>query len=303
MPAVLLLAPFLLLEPLLHRGQGKSTEEPNPKKDSPKVAELAAVQVRFTDDSVLKLTLDDRSIRLKTRYGILLVPVATIRFIDFATRIDPAIARQAETAVAKLGSKQFKVREAATAELRELQEKAFPALLKAAQDKDLEVVRRAAKLLEQLRQQVPADKLTIRPNDVIWTVDSRLTGRILGKAIKALTYQFGVVQLKPGHLRSMQYIGVAPDPGNLEGLRDLVGMSFRFKVTGSLTGPIWGNGVYKSDSPLATVAVHANILKAGETGIVRVTLVTPPGGFGAANLNGVISLPYGQWGGAYQVSR
>jgi hypothetical protein len=289
--------------PFLDRGQGKSTEEATPKKAVREMPESAAVQVRFTDDSVLKLTLQDRTIRLKTRYGTLLIPVATIRFIDFATRIDPATARQAETAVVKLGSKQFRVRQAATAELRELREKAYQALLRATRHKDLEVVRRAEALLKQLREQVPADQLTIRPYDMVWTVDSRLTGRIEGEAIKALTYQFGEVQLKPAHLRSLLFIGVAPDPGNLEGLRDLVGQSFRFKVTGSLTGPLYGNGVYTAHSPLATVAVHAGILKAGQTGVVRVIIVTPPGGFGAANLNGVISSPYGPYGGAYQVSR
>jgi hypothetical protein len=301
-PAIILLTPFLLLVPGLDRGQGKSAKERNKKKVGREVLPPVAAEARFTDESVLKLILRDKVIRLNTAYGQLRVPAGNIRHIDFATRIPPSVARRVELTVANLGSPQFKVREAAGTQLLELREAAYPALLKALRHKDPEVVRRAEALLKQLREAIPPDQLAFRKDDVIWTADSRITGRLEGDAIKAYTYQFGEVQLKFGHLRSLQYTAVAPDPGNLQSLRGLVGKTFRFKVTGTTDGSIFGTWVYTSDSPLATVAVHAGALKAGQTGVVRVTILAPPAAFGASAQNGVTSAAYGSFGGAYQVS-
>jgi hypothetical protein len=300
---VLLLAPLLLLLPFLDSGHGKSAEDRSPKKTTREASQPVAVEVRFTDDSILKLTLREKELRLTTRYGQLRVPVSDLRYIDFATRIPDAAARRVEAAVANLGNPQYRVREAAGAELLKLREHAYPALLRAVKHKDPEVARRAEELVKQLREQVPPDQLAFRKDDVVRTVDSRITGRIEGEVIKASTFQFGEVRLKPGHMRSLHYTEVAADPGNLEGLRDLVGKSFRFKVTGATDGPVYGTWVYTSDSALATVAVHAGVLKPGQTGVVRVTLVAPPGGFNGSVQNGVTSSPYGSFGGAYHVSR
>src|SRR5262245_54400552 len=80
--AVLVLVPLLFLAPLLGRGQGKTTEEQSPKKDTRDVGPAPMVEVRFTDDSVLKLTLRHKGLWMTTRYGRLLVPACDIRYID-----------------------------------------------------------------------------------------------------------------------------------------------------------------------------------------------------------------------------
>jgi hypothetical protein len=303
-PAILLLAPFLLLVPLLDGGPGQSAGQRTSKDAAPDAMPPVEAEVRFTDDSVLKLTLRDKGIGMATRYGKLRVPLTTVRYIDFATRIPPTITQRAEAAVAKLGDLQYAVRQAAGAELLELREKAYPALLQALKHKDPEIVRRAETLLKQLHELVPQDQLAFRKDDVVRTVDSRITGRIEGESLKALTFQFGEVQLKLAHMRSLQYTSVDPDPGNVDELRGLIGKTFRFNVTGTLDGRVFGSGVYTSDSPLATAAVHAGVLKAGQTGVVRVTFVVSPPGFGASAVNGVTSAPYGgSFRGAYVVSR
>jgi hypothetical protein len=296
-------AGFVLLAPVLFDARAESASQRNANRGGRAASAPVAVEVRFTDDSVLKLTLVDKVIRVITRYGEQRVPVADIRYIDFATRIPEAAARRVETAIANLGSPQYAGREAATADLLELREKSYPALLRAARHKDLEVARRAEEVLKQLREQVPVDQLAFRKDDIIRTVDSRLTGRIEGEAIKAATFQFGEVELKPGHMRSLQFVGEAPDPGNLEGLRGLIGKVFRFRVTGSEKGVVYGSGVYTTESELATVAVHAGILKPGQTGVVRVTIVPAPGAFGGSVQNGVTTLAYGPHGGAFMISR
>jgi hypothetical protein len=193
-----------------------------------------------------------------------------------------------------------------------LREKAYPALLRAAQEKDAEVVRRAEAILEKIREAVPEKHLVIRDNDVIYTEHSRIAGRIGGDALKASTVQFGDVQLKLIDLRYLRSQAVdaepsarkaAPDPGDLRKVQDQVGKTFLFKVTGAVNGSIWGTDVYTTDSPLATVAVHAGLLKAGETKVIRVKIVTPPASYQGSTQNGVTSSPYDAYPGAYRVSR
>jgi hypothetical protein len=94
---------------------------------------------------------------------------------------------------------------------------------------------------------------------------------------------------------------VLPDPGNLTSYRPHVGMSFVFRVTGSVPGTIWGSGPYTDDSPLATAAVHAGLLKDGEMGIVRVTILPGQDHYEDSTANGVKSLSYGTFYGSYKV--
>jgi hypothetical protein len=285
-------------------GQGKPVGQRVAKEATAAEAEPVEAEVRFTDDSVLKLTLRDQAIRVATRYGKLRVAVSDVRFIDFATRIPDADARRAEASVADLGSPQYRLRRAAEAALLKLREKAYPALLQAAKNKDAEVAQRAERLVKQLRESVPPDQLAFRKNDVVQTVDSQISGRIEGESLKAHTFQFGEVPLHLGHMHSLQYTSADPDPSHVDALRGLIGKTFRFKVTGAVEGPLYGAGVYTSDSSLAAAAVQVGILKAGEAGVVRVTFVAFPGGFGSSNAHGVTSSPYsGPFRGAFTVSR
>ncbi len=302
--AAFLFGLLVLLLPLLDGGQGQSAGQRTSKEATLQRDPPVEAEVRFTDDSVLKLTLRDTTISMISPYGKLRVPFRAVRYIEFATRIPAEVTRRAEAAVAKLGDNQYAVRQAAGTELLDLREQAYPSLLRAARHNDPEVAHRADVLLKQLRELVPAEQLTIRKDDVIRTVDSRLTGRIEGESIRAITFQFGDVRLKLGHMRSLQYTSVDADPGHVDEMRGLVGKSFRFKVTGAMDGPIFGSGIYTSDSALGTAAVHMGVLKPGQSGVVRVTFVASPGAFGASAMNGVTSAGYGApFRGAYMVSR
>jgi hypothetical protein len=92
-----------------------------------------------------------------------------------------------------------------------------------------------------------------------------------------------------------------PDPGNLTTFQNQVGKSFFFEVTGNTTGPIWGTGIYTSDSRLATAVVHAGILGNGQKGIVKVTILAGQAAYVGSTSNGVTSNGYLVWGGSYQV--
>jgi hypothetical protein len=304
-----LVATPALVAPLPGGGPGKPPEG-GAGKTSPSAA--AAVEVRFTDDSVLKMTLRDQRIEISTQYGKLLVPVADIHKIEFATRLADDVARRVDAAVADLASPQFKVREAATAELLKLREKAYPALLQAAEQKDAEVARRAKDLLEKIREEVPEEALQVRKQDVIVTGQSKIAGRIDGATLRASTTQFGDVQLKLADVRSLRSLATVanpevakalPDPGTLVNFQGQLGKTLLFKVTGTVTGSLWGTDVYTTDSTLAAAAVHAGILQAGQTGVIKVAIVPAPAAYLGSTRNGVTSSPYQAYPSAYKVSK
>jgi hypothetical protein len=271
------------------------------------------VQVHFTDGSTLKLMLRDAKIELVTAYGRLSVPVGDVRQIDFATRIPDDAAKRIEEAIPNLAHPQFPKREAASGELLKLREKAYPALLEAARSKDPEVARRANELLDRIRELVPAEHLEVRKLDVLHTADSKFTGRIEASVLKATSAQLGEVQFKLSDVRSLAAPGVVaedsavvhadPDPGSLIGFQDKLGKTFWFKVTGAVNGSLWGTDVYTADSSLAAAAVHAGVLKHGQTGVAKVTMVGSPQAFTSSTRNGVTSQAYGPFVAAFKVSK
>jgi hypothetical protein len=120
-----------------------------------------------------------------------------------------------------------------------------------------------------------------------------------------LTFQgIGAEPTKPGRPQPPTPEPQAlPDPGNLMGYRDRVGQTLAFVVTGASTGTIWGDGVYTDDSSLARAAVHAGVLRVGQTGVVRVTVMPGQPSYAAATRNGVSSQGYGSWSGSYSFAQ
>jgi hypothetical protein len=291
----------------------KATSTPAPHKE-----QAAAVEVRYIDDSTMKLTVLDEQVELVPPYGKLLIPLSAIVKIEFATRLPEDVAKKIAAAVVDLGHADFKKRSAASAELTRQGERAYPALVDAAKQADPEVVKRAEEVLHKIRQAVPADHLEVRPSDVVTTADSRISGRIVATALKVKTFQFGDQQLKLTDMRSMQPVGAdkcdsladaLPDPGTLAGFAGQVGRTYVFRVTGAggqqgqlQMGGVWGTGVYTTDSALALAAVHAGILRAGQTGAVRVTLMGNVPAFMGSFQNGINSGNYPGYAG-YKVSK
>jgi hypothetical protein len=207
--------------------------------------------------------------------------------------------------------------------------RAYPALLKAEKSRDAEVARRVRELLEKIRGEVPDDRLQIRSHDVIYTADSKFTGRIGAASLKVDTFQFGQQQLKLSDVREMrspsaaepQVMNALPDPGSLNPYVGQVGKVHVFRVTGQVQGGaavvrpglpglvvaapgfVWGTDMYTLDSPMGLAAVHAGVLKAGQTGVVRVKILGPQAAFQGSTRHGVTSQPYGFYNGAYQFVR
>ena len=106
---------------------------------------------------------------------------------------------------------------------------------------------------------------------------------------------------------SYQLLSPSPDefanaPTNMGAFLGKYDIIFLFRVTGSKEGAIWGgkNGVYTTDSEIATAAVHAGILKSGQTGIVRIKVLPGQSSYPEFTSNGVTSHGFDEWEGSYQ---
>jgi hypothetical protein len=94
---------------------------------------------------------------------------------------------------------------------------------------------------------------------------------------------------------------VMADPGTLVAFRGQNGKSFLFEITGQNTGSVWGTGLYTDDSSLATVAVHAGIVKVGQKAVVKVTILPGEQQYTGSDRNGITSSDFGDWAGSYRI--
>jgi len=270
------------------------------------------VEVLCIDGSTLKLTVLDERIELKTPYGKLLIPLRDIERIEAAFRLPEDVARRIDTAIADLGKTDYHRREAASDALRELGERAYPALLKAAKSHDVEVAHRARELLDKIGDEVPQERLQFRAHDIVYTAESKNTGLIAAAALKVRTSQFGEQQLKLADVRELrspsatvqETANALADPGTLNAYQGQIGKVHTFRVTGNAAGGhVWGTDTYTLDSNLATAAVHAGLLKPGQTGTVRIKILGPLGAYAGSARNGATSMAYGMFPGSFEFVR
>lgn len=78
-------------------------------------------------------------------------------------------------------------------------------------------------------------------------------------------------------------------PYDLRDYRERVGEVFAFDVRGTTYGTVVGTDTYADVSHLATAAVHAGALKAGQRGIVRVKVLSGDNRYTGSTRNGVTS--------------
>jgi hypothetical protein len=315
-------APFalslaLLTAPISNAGP-RGPQPPQSPSESAKPKPSVEVEVKCTDDSVMKLKLLDEKLELVTKFGVLHVPVSEIRRIDFANRVPVETAEKVMLAVSKLNNADFRVREDATAELKAYRERAYPFVLKALKSEDPEVTRRADEVVKYIQTRVAPALLEARDNDVIHTDDSKITGRLTAEVFRVNTAQFGEQQLRLADVRTLrttagavaEEAAAAPQaPGNLSAYQQQWGKELVFSVTGFTPTPganpnLWGTDVYTLDSNLAAAVVHAGIAKSGETVVVRVRIIQPPPNFVSSFRNNVNSTAYNAYpAGAYEFVR
>jgi len=302
----------LLFLPVPVTGQPRKAIDDSPSKEAKKDADMP-VEVRFTDQSMLKLSIREDRIEFKTEFGKLSIPVANIKRIEFGMRIPEETQKRIDAAIADLGNSQFRRREAAMAILLGLREKAYPSVLKATKNPDMEIGNRADELVRNLKESVPAEMLQLKDYDVIHTDISKIAGRIEADTLRAHTFQFGDVSLRLADVYILTARGIevvdsdlanaAPGPANLTGHQNEIGKTFVFRVTGVNSGSLWGTDSYTTDSTLAMAAVHSGLLQSGQTGVIRVTMLPGQAVYQGSTRFGVTSSGYGQYPASYRVHK
>ncbi|OWK37485.1 LCCL domain-containing protein [Fimbriiglobus ruber] len=281
-------------------------------QDAPKAPKAVrpVIEVKLTDDTVVKLTLLDEQFEFQTAYGKLTIPAGDVRRIDLGFRVPDDTAREIAAAVADLGSNQYQKREEAMTGLLAHREKAYPALKAAAKSTDAEVAKRSAELIERLQVLVAKNRLDWPESDMMYTDASKISGKILSPTLKVRSFAFGELQLKLSDCVTITVLNggadlatadTLNDPGSMAGYQGHVGRTFVFRVVGAASGSVWGTETYTLDSTLALAAVHAGVLKQGQTGNVRVTILGPSQNFIGSTQNGVTSSNYASYPGAYKI--
>lgn len=296
-----------------------TTEQPHPPTPEPafstneqtSVARPDMVDIEFSRKGSLRVVLKETTLAFDSPYGELKIPASEILSIDFATRLSDTEAAAIATAIASLASSEFAVREAATTRLLDLEHRAYPALVRAAQDTDAEVAKRAAALVARLETTVPPEQLKVRDYDVIETPHSKISGKLRATALSVETTEFGPQQLRLADIRSLRsdrarpaglsYLAPQPDPGSMAAYQNQIGKTFAFTVTGRANGSVYGTGVYTADSYLSIAAVHTGVLKAGETAVIHVQMVQAPASFTASTQNGVTSNAWSNYPAGYRI--
>jgi hypothetical protein len=174
-------------------------------RPAPRPAEVVA---RLHDGTVIRQAQLREGVVVVTRFGKLTVPAAEVRRIEFGRHVPAEVARQVEEAVKQLGSDEYKLREAAGQRLLALGARAYPALQAAARSPDKEVAARARAALERVRKEVPAEQLSLPEQDVVYTRDCVLAGRVEGEALRAHTAALGDLSLRFAELRSLHSAAV-----------------------------------------------------------------------------------------------
>jgi hypothetical protein len=95
---------------------------------------------------------------------------------------------------------------------------------------------------------------------------------------------------------------ILADPGNMIKYRNNNGKTYSVKVTGTDQGSVWGgsNGIYTDDSRLGKAAVHAGLLKVGQEGVLKVTIVAGQQKYTGNTQNGITTTNYGSYSGSYK---
>ncbi len=120
-----------------------------------------------------------------------------------------------------------------------------------------------------------------------------------GKLDEALAIRARIRQLRS------DLLGVRIDSGNLSEFTPAdAGRVLLVEVLGRNDGSVWGSEAYTADSRLATAVVHAGVLRDGERGLVRITLLDGDGlAFEGSTRHGVTTHDYGPYPLAFRIER
>jgi hypothetical protein len=92
-----------------------------------------------------------------------------------------------------------------------------------------------------------------------------------------------------------------PERVNMVTYRGRIGETFEFSVTGSADYPVFGTGIYTDDTAIESAAVHAGVLRSGQPGVVRVTVLAGQRQYVATKQHGIDSIASGPAMGSFRI--
>jgi hypothetical protein len=200
---------FLLVAPVFCWAALAQAQQPDDVKKSNDF--MAQSEVRFTNDSVVRMSILQERVEVMTKFGKLSIPIAEIVKIDFGVHVPPDLDKKITQAIADLDSENYKTRELALNNLVGWGPYAYPQVYQAVKTGPLEVKKRAQLAMDKLKAKHPAHKLRLRQHDLIFTENFTVVGQITTLTIKAKAENFGEVELQLAKLRAIRSLATGLD--------------------------------------------------------------------------------------------
>ena len=266
-------------------------------------------QARKLDGSILKIVVTTESFNIATKYGTAKVPGKDVKRLEIGVRVNESDKRKILEALTQLESPQSKVREAAKSELLLHGGKAYPFAKKFWNTSGPAASAQLFHLLDQLKPTGSDPEVELRDEDVLYTTDGsvfagkleldQLQATVDGKPVELARRDLSLV-VHGGSADPSEKVEVVTSLGNLWGTH--LGKTVAMEVTaGNNGGSVWGNNPYTSDSQVPIAAIHAGVLKPGETGFIKIRISPDPGAYTGSTANGITSNNYGPWQGCYEI--
>jgi hypothetical protein len=183
----------------------KGPAQPPEKKITDKMQDhTGTAEVRFTDESIVRMVMLQDKLEVVTKYGKLTVPMTDIVKIDFGIHIPEDLEKKILQAIEDLGNENYKTREAAVKDLVTWGPYAYPQVVKASKSDLPEVQKRATLALDKIKAKYSARALRTREEDVIVTPNFTVVGKIVTQTVRAKAENFGELDLQLTKLRSVR---------------------------------------------------------------------------------------------------
>jgi hypothetical protein len=191
---------WLLLTGLLAAPVVQTQQTASPKKNP----DAVETEIRFTDESVIRVFVLQEQIDVITQFGKLVVPLKNIQRIDFGVHLPEGLDQKVVSTIGQLGNENYKLREAALRDLVGWGPFAYPLVYRATRAEEPEVAKRAGIALDKIRAKHPAGKLRLREDDIIVTTKFTIIGRIVTPLFKTSSDNFGDMGVALFKLRSLR---------------------------------------------------------------------------------------------------
>lgn len=285
--------------------------KPQPDKKPDEKPTQIGWEVRTADGKFHKVTPVDAELTVETRYGTVKVPMSEVKRVEFGLRVSDTQRKTLTDAMTDVMGGTGRTREAGKEALIELGLLAYPEVTRALKTAPKDALPHLKMVHDKLKRLIGEDDDDPADADVVYTADgSKLSGKLTPEAVRV---KFGEAEkaIKWADARVLAFGDILVDEKvevvtlGANGIHGLMQTHFdkvvAVEVTGVGQGSVWGSNPYTTDSTFGAAAVHAGVLKVGETGLVKIKVKADLGGYVGSTQNGVTTGPWGPYQGCYEI--